>query len=95
MQRGTTLAELRDNVRSDGALETIDVSLFGLPYSLKAYHGILRTLGAAGYLDKSLITGAPAGADLPAEAEPNGTLDWGDHHFTCFQFDYDWRRSIP
>jgi hypothetical protein len=95
MQRGTTLAELRDNVRSDGALETIDVSLFGLPYSLKAYHGILRTLGAAGYLDKSLITGAPAGADLPAEAEPNGTLDWGDQHFTCFQFDYDWRRSIP
>ena len=90
MQAGATLAELSDDVRSDGALETIDVSLFGLPYSLKAYHGILRTLGAAGYLDKSLITGAPAGAPLL-----DGMLDWGDQHFTCFQFDYDWRRSIP
>ena len=33
----TPLAELADDVRSDGALESIDVSLFGLPYSDTTY----------------------------------------------------------
>lgn len=87
---GAPLHELFDGVRPDGALESIDVSLFGLPYTLEAYHGLLRTLGAAGYRDSSLVTGAPASA-----WETDGVLDWGDEHFTCFQFDYDWRRSIP
>lgn len=91
MGAGVPLAELRDGVRSAGALDSIDISLFGLPYTLRAYHGILRTLGAAGYIDETLLTGRPSSV-LPAT---DGELDWGDEHVTCFQFDYDWRRSIP
>lgn len=87
--QGLSLAELHDGVRSDGALESIEVSVFGLPFSLGAYRGILRTLGAGGYVDETLVTGEPAGL------LGDGTLDWGDEHFTCFQFDYDWRRSVP
>ena len=83
------LADLHDDVRSDGALESIEVSVLGLPFSLSAYRGILRTLGAGGYVDQSLVTGEPS------SLFGDGTLDWGDEHFTCFQFDYDWRRSIP
>ncbi len=26
-------------------------------------------------------------------ALPLGSTDYGDGHFTCFQFDYDWRRD--
>ena len=45
----------------------------------QAYLGILRTLGVGGYRDQQL---AHAGA-----------IDYGSDHFTCFQFDYDWRRD--
>ena len=70
--------ELKDGVRSNGVLETLQVSLLGIPLNLRAYFGILTTLGAGGYADQSLgQTG----------------IDYGDDHFTCFQFDYDWRRD--
>jgi len=79
MKMGAPLEELTDNVHSDGALDRVKVSLFGLPIELNAYINILSTLGAGGYLDESLAS--------------NGLnhIDYGDDHFTCFQFDYDWR----
>ncbi len=79
MKKGAPLSELTDNVHSDGALDIVKVSLFGLPIELNAYVNILSTLGAGGYLDESLAS--------------NGMnqIDYGDDHFTCFQFDYDWR----
>ena len=79
MKMGVPLDELTDNVYSDGALDRVKVSLFGLPIELNAYINILSTLGAGGYLDESLAS--------------NGLnhIDYGDDHFTCFQFDYDWR----
>ena len=79
MKMGAPLDELTDNVHSDGALDLVKVSLFGLPIELNAYINILSTLGAGGYLDESLAS--------------NGLnhIDYGDDHFTCFQFDYDWR----
>jgi len=79
MKMGAPLDELTDNVYSDGALDRVKVSLFGLPIELNAYINILSTLGAGGYLDESLAS--------------NGLnhIDYGDDHFTCFQFDYDWR----
>jgi len=79
MKMGAPLDELTDNVHSDGALDRVKVSLFGLPIELNAYINILSTLGAGGYLDESLAL--------------NGLnhIDYGDDHFTCFQFDYDWR----
>ncbi|MEE8278623.1 MAG: hypothetical protein V3R89_07885 [Thermoanaerobaculia bacterium] len=79
MRPGVPLEELRDGVKPNGVLERIKVSFAGLPLHLKAYFQILSTLGAGGYRDESL-----------AEADQ---VDWGDYHFTCFQFDYDWRRD--
>ena len=79
MKKGVPLSELTDNVYSDGALDRIKVSLFGLPIELNAYVNILSTLGAGGYLDETLAS--------------NGlnNIDYGNDHFTCFQFGYDWR----
>ena len=79
MKKGVPLDQLTDNVHSDGALDRVKVSLFGLPIELNAYINILSTLGAGGYLDDQL-----------ALNELNN-IDYGDDHFTCFQFDYDWR----
>lgn len=79
MAEGAPLADLVDAVRPDGALETLRFSLFGLPFQLEAYAQVLATLGVGGYRDQQL-----------AEA---GAVDYGDDHYTCFQFDYDWRRD--
>ena len=78
MRTGAPLSALRDSVRPDGALEEVEASVLGLPVALDAYIDILRSLGIGGYRDES------------------GALDkvsYGPDHFTCFQFDYDWRRS--
>ncbi len=79
MKIGVPISELTDNVHSDGALDKIKVSLFGLPIELNAYINILSTLGAGGYLDDQLAS------------NQLNNIDYGDDHFTCFQFDYDWR----
>ncbi|MEO0883331.1 MAG: hypothetical protein AAFY34_11475, partial [Pseudomonadota bacterium] len=71
-------ADLTDNVRPNGVLETLQIRLLGIPIDLRAYVGILNTLGVGGYADETLGL--------------NG-IDYGDEHFTCFQFDYDWRRD--
>lgn len=79
MAEGKTLAELTDNTSSAGALERLKVSLLGLPVQLNAYVHILGTLGVGGYQDQQLAM--------------SGAVDYGNDHFTCFQFDYDWRRD--
>jgi hypothetical protein len=79
MERGKSLAELRDGVVSTGVLDKLRVKLLGLPLTLKAYFYILGTLGAGGYQDESLAL--------------SGGIDYGDDHYSCFQFDYDWRRD--
>ncbi|MCZ6554655.1 MAG: hypothetical protein O6759_00890 [Candidatus Dadabacteria bacterium] len=79
MKEGVPLKELKDNVYSDGALDKIKISLFGLPIELNAYVNILSTLGAGGYLDESIASNRL------------NNIDYGNDHFTCFQFAYDWR----
>jgi hypothetical protein len=79
MTGGARLAERRDAVRPDGALDRLKVELLGLPVELDAYLQILGTLGVGGYRDEQLGMA--------------GAVDYGDDHFTCFQFDYDWRRD--
>jgi pimeloyl-ACP methyl ester carboxylesterase len=79
MEEGASLAELRDGVRPDGALDSFRVRLFGLPFEQQAYVYILSTLGVGGYRDEAMAL--------------SGAVDYGDDHFTCFQFDYDWRRD--
>lgn len=78
MREGAPLSALRDSVRPNGALDEIRTDVLGLPVSLDAYVDILRSLGVGGYQDES---GAL------------GDVDYGPDHFTCFQFDYDWRRD--
>ena len=72
------LSELRDGVEPNGVLDKVHINLFGIPLDIRAYVGILTTLGAGGYRDEALGLHA---------------IDYGDDHFTCFQFDYDWRRD--
>ncbi|MEE8526268.1 MAG: hypothetical protein V3T72_20215 [Thermoanaerobaculia bacterium] len=78
MRRGAELDELRDGVVSDGVLERFKIKLVGLRIQMKAYIGILSALGAGGFRDEDL--------QIPS-------IDYGDDHFTCFQFDYDFRRD--
>lgn len=79
MEEGKPLAELRDSVRPAGVLERLQISLLRLPFTLRAYGNILHLLSLGGYRDESLAK--------------SGAMVYGDDHFTCFQFDYDWRRS--
>jgi pimeloyl-ACP methyl ester carboxylesterase len=71
---------IKTSVRPDGVLESLQVDLAGIPISIQAYAGILTTLGAGGYRDESLGL---------------NSIDYGTDHYTCFQFDYDWRQDIP
>ena len=73
------LENVRDNVRPDGALDSLRINLAGLPLTFAAYRNILQSLGVGGFRDQVL-----------GEA---GRIDYGGEHFTCFQFDYDWRRD--
>lgn len=79
MRMGDSLSELTDSTRSDGALERLKVSLWLASVQPKAYAHLLSTLGAGGYRDEAL--------------GESGAIDYGNDHYTCFQFDYDWRRS--
>ncbi len=80
MREGVPLDQLRDSIRSDGTLAYLEVDVAGIPLEIQAYDDILNSLGVGGYRDPQ---------------HPRGTqVDYGDDHFTCFQFDYDWRRSV-
>ncbi len=80
MRAGARLAELADGVVPTGALSTLTLSVFGVPYGVTAYRGLLVALGVGGYRDEELGLA--------------GAIDYGEGHYTCFQFAYDWRRSI-
>lgn len=80
MAAGQPLRELHDNVESTGALDRVIFNFLGFPLQLKAYYNILQSLGVGGYRDEDW-----------GEA---GAIDYGNRHYTCFQFHYDWRRDI-
>lgn len=80
MAEGAPLGTLTDNLTAEGALDRIKLTFLGLSVELKAYHRILRTLGVGGYRDEEI-----------GEAD---AVDYGDRHYTCFQFAYDWRRDL-
>lgn len=79
IEEGRPLYELRDNVQPDGVMERVKVEILGIPIELKAYSAIMSTLGAGGYRDQSFGL--------------SGAVDYGDNHYTCFQYAFDWRRS--
>jgi len=80
MQPGLSLANLHDNVEPTGTLDRVVLNLLGYPFKQNTYAYILRVLGVGGYRDEQL-----------ADA---GLVDYGERHFTCFQFGYDWRRDM-
>jgi len=77
--RDEDLANLRDEVEPAGVLENVRIKLVGVSLEIQAYAGILATLGVGGYRDEALGLA--------------GEIDYGERHFTCFQFAYDWRRD--
>lgn len=85
MQRGASLGSLRDGVGPDGVLESLEASVAVFRVTaLEPYRGIIRTLAAGRYVDRDIARARRAAAGGSVEAA----------HFTCFQFDYDWRRDI-
>jgi hypothetical protein len=76
MREGAPLHDLHDDVTPHGVLDRVKLKVLGLPIDVKAYYNILDALGIGGYKDES--------GDL-------NSIDYGPDHFTCFQFDYDWR----
>lgn len=80
MREETALRDLTDDVISHGALDRLRLNVLWLPIELGAYANILSTLGVGGYRDEQLGLA--------------GAVDYGEEHFTCFQFDYDWRRDL-
>lgn len=79
MAMGQPLDQLKDTAVPSGALDRLRVDFLGLPILLDAYMQILMTLGVGGYQDQQL--------------DDVGAIKYDDRHFTCFQFDYDWRRD--
>ena len=76
---GTDLDEFDDGVYATSVVDSLELDFAGLSIDLKAYLNILRTLGVGGYRDQQLGLA--------------GAVDYGDSHFTCFQFPFDWRRD--
>lgn len=90
MRQGAALHELTDDVAAAGVLDTleVDTALFVRGLQFAAYRDILATLGTGKYLDPELA-GSP---DSPLFY--GGDIDYGNAHFTCYQYGYDWRRDI-
>ncbi|MGD9199755.1 MAG: hypothetical protein PVH97_15790, partial [Desulfobacterales bacterium] len=80
MQPGKNLYELKDRVTPAGTLDRVVVNFGGYPVEQNTYAYILGVLGIGGYRDEQL--------------HEAGLVHWGDEHFTCFQFAYDWRRGL-
>lgn len=89
MQEGVPLAQLQDNVRPDGVLESLDanVAIFKVT-ALEPYKGIIRALDAGRYVDRDIMEHRRR---MKLAGDP---VDYAGLHYSCFQFDYDWRRDI-
>ncbi len=78
MVAGATLADRTDAVEAVATLDRLRVSFFGVASHVSAYAQILDALGIGGYLGAAF----------------RDHVDYGDDHYTCFQFPYDWRRDL-
>ena len=76
---GADLDQFDDGVEAAGVLASMKIKFIGLSITSHAYWNILQMLGVGGYRDEEL-----------GEA---GEIDYGNKHYTCFQFAYDWRRD--
>ncbi|MEM1072390.1 MAG: hypothetical protein AAGH71_06185 [Planctomycetota bacterium] len=83
VEAGVPLRDLADGTKIDGTVTKLRARLFGLPLSVQAYGPILSMLGVGGFLSedkkKNSLTERYSARSIA----------------TCFEFAYDWRRSIP
>ncbi|MBA4039504.1 MAG: hypothetical protein C0468_04145, partial [Planctomyces sp.] len=85
MELGTPLESLVGSADPDGTIDALRVNVAGLPVQVSAYASLLRVLGAGGYW----------AADRRDERAWN-FLNYGPESLTTsFQFDYDWRLTVP
>lgn len=80
MEMGKPLSALQDDVVNAGTADQVVYKVFGISFFFDTYTNILNALGVGGYRDR--------------ERGKAGLVDYGGEHFTCFQFDYDWRRDV-
>lgn len=78
LEQGGAIGRQKSRVQPRGVLDSIEFRALGVPLEQRAYAGIMQTLGLGGFVDEQM---------------GRGMIDWGSEHFTCFQFDYDWRLS--
>ncbi|MEM6560704.1 MAG: hypothetical protein AAF656_03815 [Planctomycetota bacterium] len=71
-----------DGVRATAVIERFRANLFGITFEQSAYENLLKTLGAGGYIDQDMSLAG------------DGEVNYGEDHFTCHQFPYDWRREL-
>ncbi|MEM8758140.1 MAG: hypothetical protein AAGF47_10215 [Planctomycetota bacterium] len=85
MQPGATLRDMTDGTRISGTVTKLRAKLFGFPLSVQAYGPILSMLGVGGFLNQE-----QQGKRKRLESQYS-------HRSiaTCFEFAYDWRRSVP
>jgi len=76
---GSNLDLFDDGVQASGVLDSLKINIAGVELNHQAYLNILRMLGVGGYRDEELGL--------------SGAIDYGNGHYTCFQFPYDWRRD--
>lgn len=97
MREGTPLEELKDGVEPDGVLETLEANVALVKITaIEPYKGIIRSLAAARYVDRDidLASRRRRGEQGPRDRRSLGPIDYAGAHYSCFQFDYDWRRDI-
>ncbi|MEM1355784.1 MAG: hypothetical protein AAGH88_12990 [Planctomycetota bacterium] len=82
MERGVPLDQLVDTVAPTTVLDrlTLDTAIVVRGLEISAYDEILLTLAAGAYRDSMM--------------GESGAVDYGDAHYTCFQYAYDWRRDV-
>lgn len=87
----TPLHEREDGVDATGSIHSFRARLAGLPLSVPAYGPILEMLGVGGFLKEE-----DAERRFLGGGKKNTMLEY-DHRSVanCFEFFYDWRRSVP
>jgi len=76
--KGVPLSSIQTDLVPDGVLKGVSYKVLGVTIKARAYANLMGALGVGGYKDQQL--------------GPH-TVSYGDDHFTCYQFAYDWRYS--
>lgn len=84
IESSTPLDRVETQAEPAGAVLELQAKVLGLPLAVKAYGPILDMFGITGFLQAR--SASDVDRSVPRE-RPGSPM--------CFEFDYDWRRSIP